>query len=62
VTVSLLFPESSERAQELLFWQCKKLLVANDFFVLINEEKGGIKFQKQIYETFFGKISIFKNI
>jgi len=57
--VSLLFPESI--VKWLLFWQCQKLLVTNyTFFVLMNEEKGWINFQKQIYTTFFGKISIFQ--
>jgi len=41
ITVDLLlFPESSERAQKLLFWQCQKFPVTNYFFVLINKEKG----------------------
>jgi len=32
----LLFPESNERAQQLLFWQSQKLLVTNYFFRQLN--------------------------
>jgi len=65
--ISLLFPESNEMgpkvffAQKLLLWQCQKLLVSNYFFVLMNEEKGWINFQKQVYENFSQKCLFFRN-
>jgi len=59
--VSLLFPESSKRVQKLLFWQCQKLLDTNTFFVLMNEEKGWINIQKQIYGKFLKKCLFFRN-
>jgi len=40
MVVSLLFPESSERAQKLLFWQCQKLLFTNYFFRVNKRRKG----------------------
>jgi len=46
MVVSLLFPESSERAQKLLFWQCQKLLVTNYFFRVNERRKGMGKFSE----------------
>jgi len=47
--VSLLFPESSEMGPKVTFLQCQKLLTT--FFVLMNEEKRWINFQKQVYKN-----------
>jgi len=58
--VSLLFPESSERTQKLLFWQCQKLLITNYFF-RVNERRDGLIFSKNFMENFSEKSLFFRN-
>jgi len=59
--VSLLIPESSERAQKLLFGKVRNYSLLTTFFMLMNEENGWINFQKQVYGKLSKNFLFFRN-